>query len=195
MGFLGLFKKKGPPKEVRDTLRTMMREEEGRKLADEAISYRNVGNFQKAFELLKRAATEFDYKPARVLIGTTAVLKGDIEGAIGWFEVQIKELEHDNEFPLIELYANLGSIYSKCHKDYARALEIYVKALQAPRPAIIADEGYSHMESNVYHDMAIAYCNLGDAVQARQCAEKRMQVEPDCPDCKKVLAFCEGRGL
>ncbi len=74
-------------------MKKMAREEEGRKLADQAISYRNVGNFNKALELLKRALTEFDYKPAIVLIGTTAVLKGEIKNAIRWFELQIEERE------------------------------------------------------------------------------------------------------
>ncbi|TVL97529.1 MAG: hypothetical protein CV087_22240 [Candidatus Brocadia sp. WS118] len=190
MGIFSLFKKKkplDPPKEVRDVMEKMARMEEGRKLADQAISYRNVGNFNKALELLKRALTDFDYKPAIILIGTTAVLKGDIKNAVLWFELQIKEREKANDFPLIELYANLGSIYHKYYKNHKKALEQYIKALKAPRPSILDEEAYLHMESNVYHDMAIVYGHLDDAMRSRQCAEKCLRVKPDCPVCRKIL--------
>ena len=190
MGVLRLFKKKDrldPPKKVREVMKKMAREEEGRKLADQAISYRNVGNFNKALELLKRALTEFDYKPAIVLIGTTAVLKGEIKNAIRWFELQIEEREKANDFPLIELYANIGSIYHKYYKDNRKALEMYSKALKAPRLAMYDEEAYSHMESNIYRDLAVVYGHLGDAIRSRKCAEKRLRVQPDCPVCRKIL--------
>jgi tetratricopeptide (TPR) repeat protein len=97
-----------PPKEVQRVFEHMKRNLEGRRLADEAISYRNLGNYNRALELLKKALEEFDYKPAITLIGTTAVLKGDVEGAIQWFSLAIEQHLKRGDFPLIELYANLA---------------------------------------------------------------------------------------
>lgn len=184
MGLFKFFKKKDPLDGLWERTTRM---QEGRKLADKAISYRNVGNFDKALELLERSLSEFDYWPAITLIGTTTVLKGDIENAIRWFELQIKERESANDYPLIELYANLGSIHNAYRKDYAKALEMYAKALESPRPSMLDDEGYAIMESNVYHDMAIVYTNLNDGRRARECAQKHLRVQPECSVCRKTV--------
>ena len=184
-------KKKDLPEDIQRVFdkiwRVEAREQEGRKITDEAISYRNLGNFEKATELLYRALNEFEYTPAAVLVGTTLAMKGDIDGAIRWFELQIKEHGAANDFPLIEFYANLGSIYNRNRKDYAKALQMYASALKAPRPAIYDDQAYAQIESNVFHDMAIVYWTLGDHTRARRYVEERLRVQPDCPDCKKII--------
>jgi tetratricopeptide (TPR) repeat protein len=180
-------KKEEPPKALKRVFDIMGREFEGRKLVDEAISYRNLGDYEKALKLLYRALTEFKYAPAATLIGTTAVIKGDIDGAIRWFELQIKERGAANDPPLIELYANLGSIYNKYRRDYAKALQMYEMALKAPRPGIYDDQAYAQMESNVNHDIAVVYWTLRDHAKAREYAEARLRIQPDCPDCQKII--------
>ncbi len=189
MGLFDFFKKKdpnSPPREVREVMKKMARMLEGRKLADRAISYRNVGDFDKALRLLYRALTEFDYKPAILLIGNTAVKKGDIGNAIRWFKLQIKEQANKDGFPLIELYANLGSIYHNHCKEHTKALNMYNMALKAPRPKSLSTEAYAFMESNIFHDVACVYLSLGNGMKARTFAEKSLRVQPDCPTCRKI---------
>jgi|688.fasta_scaffold74973_1 tetratricopeptide (TPR) repeat protein len=189
MRIFDMFKKKKEelPEAVKRVFDVMGREFEGRKLTDEAISYRNLGDYEKALTLLHRALTEFKYAPAATLIGTTAVIKGDIDGAIRWFELQIKERGAANDLPLIELYANLGSIYNKFRRDYAKALQVYEMALKAPRPGIYDDQAYALMVSNVYHDIAVVYWTLKNNAKAREYAEARLRIQPDCPDCQKII--------
>jgi tetratricopeptide (TPR) repeat protein len=190
MGFFNFFKKKekAPPKEVRLVFEKMKRQMEGRKLADQAISYRNVGNYDKAFSLLEMALVDFGYKPAITLIGTTKVLQGDIEGAIEWFSDQLNTLREDGDYPVMEIYANLGSIYNKYLHDYTKALYMYNKALDLPRLNSVSEEHYRLMLSNVHHDMAIVYVNLGELSLAREYAKKRLGVQPDCADSKAIMA-------
>lgn len=124
---------------------------------------------------------------AATLIGTTAVIKGDIDGAIRWFELQIKERGAAKDLPLIELYANLGSIYNKYRKDHAKALQMYEMALKAPRPGIYDEQAYAQLESSVNHDIAVVYWTLRDHAKAREYAEARLRIQPDCPDCQKII--------
>lgn len=195
MGIFDLFRKKKKKKDLPEDVKRVFdkiwrvetREQEGRKITDEAISYRNLGNFEKATELLYRALNEFEYTPAAVLVGTTLAMKGDIDDAIRWFELRIKEHGAANDFPLIEFYANLGSIYNRYRKDYAKALQMYASALKALRPAMYDDQAYAQIESNVFHDMAVVYWTLGDHTRARRYVEERLRVQPDCPDCKKII--------
>lgn len=192
MPLFGFFRKKDdPPKSVQRIFHRLSRQMEGRKLADQALSYCNVGNFKKAFELLKKALEEYDYKPAITLIGTTGVLKGDIDMAIEWFTGWIEHVEVHNDYPLIELYANLGSIYFKYRKDYNLSLQMYKKGLSAPRASGFEDLDYTQVVSLVYHDMAVVYWHLKDIPLAREYAAKRLQSYPDCADCKEILAGCE----
>lgn len=187
MSLFDLFRRKRDdlPKEVRRMFAIQERYLNGKKLADEAISYRNVGNYEKAFELLKRAIDGYDYKSAITLVGTTAVMKGDIDAAIEWFSLQLRTLPDNGDYCLIELYANLGSIYNQYVRDYDRALEMYEKGLDACPPTDIDHRGYQLMVTNVYRDMAIVYQNLGDPDRAREYAQKVLQHSPELDDVVK----------
>lgn len=44
------------------------------------------------------------------------------------------------------------------------------------------------MESNVNHDIAVVYWTLRDHAKAREYAETRLRIQPDCPDCQKIIA-------
>jgi tetratricopeptide (TPR) repeat protein len=148
-------------------------------LADEAISYRNVGNYDKAFRLLKRAIDRHDYRAAIALVGTTAVMKGDIEGAIEWFSFQLRTLPDNGDYCLIELYANLGSIYNQYVQNYDRALEMYEKGLAAHPPVGIDRRGYDQMVTNAHRDMTIVYQNLGDLSRAKEYAQRVLRNSAD----------------
>lgn len=194
MGLFDIFRKREPlPRPVKRVFDAVTRELEGKKIVDEAISYRNVGNYQKSLSLLMKALTEFDYKPAILLIGTTAVESGDVEGAIEWFSTVIEDQTKRRDFPLMELYANLGSIYSKHRKEYRIAIELYQKALRAPRPPIFGDDYYMIATSAIQRDMAVTFYNLGDLLGAREFAERCLQVNGDCAISKEIISQCEIR--
>ena len=187
MGLFEFFKKKEKaPRDLRPILDKMKLHMEGRKLADEAISYRNFGDYGKAFQLLETSLRDYNYTPAITLIGTTKVLQGDINGAIQWFLKHLNTVSTD-AYPILELYANLGSIYNKYLNAYSEALQMYEKALEMPRPRTISEDNYRIMVSMVHHDMAIVYDNLGELSLARDYAKRRLEVVPDCPDCTEIV--------
>lgn len=186
MRFLDIFKrsKKEPPLPdgVKRVFQMMDRQMEGRRLADEAISYRNVGSFDKAFHLLKSALYEYEYTPAITLWGTTLLMKGDIQGAIEFFLRVVKEPDELVGYPLIEAYANLGSIYNQHIRDYRRALDMYEKGLAVPCPIGVEKDDYDLSVSLVYHDIAIVYWNLQDLPRAKEYSFKCLARSADLDD-------------
>lgn len=192
MGLFDIFRRKEKiPKAAERIFEAIQKELEGKKLADEAISYRNLGKYEKAFSLLMKALTEFDYKPALLLIGTTAIAKRDIDGAIDWFTTLIEDQGKRRDFPLIEIYANLGSIYFKYREDFEKSIDFYERALTAPRSPDFSSEYYQIAESSVHRDIAVVYQKFGDFSKAREHASKSLQVNPDCSVSKSVLLYCD----
>lgn len=188
MGIFNFFKnKEKTPDELRPIFDRMKRHMDGHKMADEAISYRNLGDYDKALQLLEVALRDYEYKPAISLIGNTKLLQGDINGAILWFTDHITTVSSD-EYPILEFYANLGSICNKYLNQYSRAIKFYEKALEMPRPYNISEDNYRIMVSMVHHDMAIIYENLGELSLAHEYAKRRLAVEPACLDCKEMIA-------
>jgi len=191
MSLLNPFRKnKKPPKEVEKVFEEMRVGLEGRKLADEAISYRNLGEYNKALRLLMDALEKYGYKPAITLIGTTALLKGDIEGAIKWFETNIKDHPKDEDGLLIEWYGNLGVIYLYKKEDWKTARVICERALNIPKPPKISDEQYEFMISLVHRDVAVAYLACGEITLALDFARKRLAFDPNDDSSKKVISMC-----
>ncbi len=190
MGIFNFFRKNKPPKEVEKVFEKMRLELEGRKLADEAISYRNLGEYNKAFELLRKAIEKYNYKPAITLIGTTAMIKGDFDGAIDWFEVNIKNPPKEEEYLLIEWYSNLGVIHLFKKEDCETACTIFEKALSIPKPSEISDDKYEAMISPIHRDLAIAYLACGQISLAASFARKRLAYDPNCEKSQRVISMC-----
>jgi tetratricopeptide (TPR) repeat protein len=190
MGFFNIFKKdKKPPKEFEKIFEKMKIQLEGKKLADEAISYQNLGEYERAYNLLMESIEKFNYLPAITLIGTTALLKGDIEKAIEWFEINIKNPPKGGSHLIIEWYANLGLIYFRKKEDIEKARMIYEKALCIPKPPEISDGLYNTIISGVHRDIAVVYLISGEISLANNFARKRLAFDPDCASSKKVLAM------
>ncbi|MEK6916185.1 MAG: tetratricopeptide repeat protein [Nanoarchaeota archaeon] len=142
MGLFDYFRKKETelPKELVPVFATMHKARLGRKLADEALSHRNINNFDKALSLLKESLEKYDYIPAMSLISTTLILNEQYIEAIKWINNCLKNLNEENSYIKIELLANLGLIYYSKFKDYKKALEIYLESLSIPKPSNISDE-------------------------------------------------------
>jgi tetratricopeptide (TPR) repeat protein len=194
MSFFNFFRNdKKPPKAVERVFEKMKVDLEGRELSDKAISYRNLGEYDKALTLLKDAIEKYNYKPAITLIGTTALLKGDVDSAISWFEVNIKKPPKDARYLLIEWYANLGVIYLYKKEDFTTACTMFEKALNIPKSDELSNAKYEAMISPIHRDIAIAYLACGENTLAVDFAKKRLASDPNCEKSKKVISMSLAR--
>ncbi len=185
--FRRLFQRRNDPMaNVRPILDRMALRMEGRRLADKALSHRALGQHDEALRLLHRVLAEYDYKPAITLIGTTMVQKGDLDGAIQWFTSQINKYESGCDYPLMELYSNLGAVLGFLIKDVERGIEYYEQALAAPRGPCLGESGYRAMASNIHHKLALLYLKAGDLRKASGYAALRLEVAPDCKECQGI---------
>lgn len=184
-------KEKKPPKEMIKVFEEMKTQMEGHKLADEALSYRNLGEYEKAYGLLMKSLQNYHYLPAITLIGTTAVIQGNIEKAIEWFELNTINPPKGNGYLIIEWYANLGLIYFLKKHDLEKARSIYEKALSIPKSNGIDDGSYDLIISGVHRDIAVVYFMCGQIILAAKYARIRLDFNPDCEIGKEILEACE----
>ncbi|MEK6684128.1 MAG: tetratricopeptide repeat protein [Nitrospirota bacterium] len=162
-------------------------------IVDQAISYRNLKQYDKAISLLKEAIRKYPaYLPAKTILGTTLAHSGDIDGAELQFNKILTEHAQRQDYPLVEVYANLGSLYHNDRKDIQTALKYYQLALNAPRPkeVRIDDRTYEVMVSAVFCDLCSIYFRKQDFQLARQYALKRLQTVNDCPTASRVNGHC-----
>jgi tetratricopeptide (TPR) repeat protein len=192
MGFFDFFKKKKPATEVEEVFERIHMRLTARKMVDQAISHRNLGQYDEAIALLNDVLKRYPiYRPAKTILGTTLMTKGDIEGAEKQFKKILAEHADGKDYPLIEVYANLGSLYNNHKKDISATLKYYQLALDSPKPDDVSDETYRLMVSNVYRDLCVIYFyKIRDLPVAKQFAMKRLEIVKDCSAAKKVYNFC-----
>jgi tetratricopeptide (TPR) repeat protein len=192
MGLFDFFKKKKLPTEVEKVFDKIHTELMARRMVDQAISHRNLGQYDQAICLLNDVLKKYPvYTPAKSVLGVTLMVKGDIEGAERHFKNMSIEYADGKEYPLAEIYANLGSLYHNHRKDIKTSLEYYQLALNSPKPDHISDEKYKIMMSGVYRDLCVIYFHkIRDLALAKQYAIKRLEVVKDCPAAKKIYDFC-----
>lgn len=208
MGFFDFFKKKKKlNKDVIKVFNKIHDELTARQMTDQAISYRNLKQYDKAIDLLKNAIKKYHYSPAKNILGVTLLIKGDIDAAEKYLKKVVSEHIEKDDYPLIELYANLGSLYHNEKNDTETALKYYELALNAPKPtkAGISDKSYEIMLSGVFRDLCLIYFNKTirqikqivtlkvlpqDFQLAKQYAFKRLQTEKKCPVASKVYGSC-----
>ncbi|MEK6692886.1 MAG: hypothetical protein AABY44_05605 [Nitrospirota bacterium] len=161
-------------------------------MTDQAISYRNLKQYDKAISLLKKAIDEYHYLPANSILGNTLAMKGDIDSAEAHFKKMLSDCIKGDDYPLIEIYANLGALYHNYRKDDKTALKYYELALNAPIPKAdgVSEIGYDLMVSNVYLDLCVIHFHLQEFSLAQQYALKRLQTVKDCPSTARVYGCC-----
>ena len=131
---------------------------EGKKLTNDAISHRQLGNFSEAAQLLKKALLQYDYNPAATIIVGTLMMQDkpkEAEEFIRDFMDSPRGLEDTGT--QIELLANLGSIYFRWYKKYDEAVEVYKKALSVAKPEDLSEEAYAFCRSGVHRDLTLLY--------------------------------------
>lgn len=191
MGFFNFFKKKkNASKGITNVFEEMRLQEEGKKLTNQGISYRNLGEYEKAMKIFMEAITKFSYMPAITYIGTTAILKGDIDGAIKWFEISIKKPPKGSNYMEFEWQNQLGLIYLYHKNDPDEAKNKFEAALRAPKPDKISDEIYKVIISETHRNLAAAHLLLGELDEAYFYAMKRLAVDPDCEKSQKIVSVC-----
>jgi tetratricopeptide (TPR) repeat protein len=192
MGIRDFFKKEVRPDEgVRKVFDKIDAVLTAKQMVNTAISHRNLGQHDKAISLLKEVIREYPvYAPAKTILGTTLAMSGDIDGAELQFKKILTEHAQGHDYPLVEVYANLGSLYHNYRKDVQAALKYYQLALSAPKPGGIENEGYEFMVSNVHKDLCVIYIRERNFSLAKQFAIKRLKKVKDCPTARKVYDLC-----
>ncbi len=192
MGIRDFFKKESPlDKDVKKVFDKLHVELTARQMVDQALSFRNLSQFDKAISLLKEVLIKYpSYTPAKTILGTTLAISGDIDGAELQFKKVLDEHSKGADFPLIEVYANLGSLYHNHRHDIQTALKYYQLALNALKPAMLDDNAYDFMVSNVHRDLCVIYFKQQDFTRAKQFAISRLQKVKDCAISLKIYNVC-----
>jgi len=196
MGIFGFGKKKDKlDKDVKQIFEKINDQLTAQQITDQAISYRNLKQYDKAKSLLKEAIGKHNYLPAKTILGTTLAKEGKIDEAEKQFKRIITAHSNANDYALIEVYANLGSLYHNYRKDDKTALKYYELALNAPMPKAYGvsekgEMGYGLMVSNVYLDLCIIHFYRKEFSLAQEYAFKRLQTVKDCPSAARVYGCC-----
>ena len=179
------------PKDVERIFGKLYDIEKVKGIVDKAISFRELGQYDKAIGMLKQVISDYpDYRPAKTVLGVTLLQKGDISEAQKYFKKILAEHSNDNEFMMTDVYANLGSIRWKHYDDIDGALEYYNLALNAPKIPSIDNDSCELIKSNVHKDLCWLYFGQKNLPLARKYAALRFGLVRDCPVASKVLGFC-----
>jgi len=191
MGIFDFFKKGTLDKDVGRVFHKMDNWLQGQQMVDQAISFRNLGQYDKAITILKETVGKYPiYVPAKIVLGNTLRIKGDIDGAEVLFKKILSEHATGDDYPLIEVYANLGVIYWLDRKDLKTSLKYYEIALNAKKPETIEDKKYELLRSDVYRDLCMIYFEAQNFELAKQYAFKRLQTIEHCPNASRVYGCC-----
>ncbi|MGO8762724.1 MAG: tetratricopeptide repeat protein [Desulfobaccales bacterium] len=191
MAFFDFFKKRKQENGTDAIFLKIHNFQQGKELVNKAISYRELGLYDKAIEILKHVLKEFpQYLPAKTILGTTLKAKGDINGAEDQFKKIITEHKNDNTYPLIEIYANLGALYYFDKNDKNVALEYYDLALKQPKSEKIDFQHYKIMISNIHRDLSLLFFREGDLILAKKHALIRLESNKDCATASKIYGLC-----
>ena len=193
MVFFDFFrKKKKLNKDVTKAFNKIHDELTARQMTDQAISYRNLKQYDKAIDLLKSAIKKYHYSPAKNILGVTLLIMGNVDAGEKYLKKVVSEHIENDDYPLIELYANLGSLYHNEKNDTEAALKYYELALNAPKPtkAGISDRAYEIMRSAVFRDLCSIYSGKHEIQRAKEYASMRLKSEKDCPIASRVYGNC-----
>ena len=191
MSILDIFRKikYDTPRELLPIFVKMKNDIKGKKLADEALSHRTIGNFTEAHSLLKKSLEKYNYTPAMILVSTTLILQKKFNEAIKWIHNCLKILDDNNSDIKIELFANLGLIYLHNLKDYNKALTAYLEALSINLPERIDEKVFELMKSNIHRDLAWVYFYLNDLKNSYKYCKLRLDVISDCEQTLKLKTY------
>ncbi len=187
MGIFDFLKKKKKEKDIEEIFKKASRFTEAKQLVDKAISYRNLKQYDKAIKTLEDVLINYSfYLPAKTILGTTLLAKGDLNKAENQFNKILSEHSDDGQYALTEVYANLGALNYFHKNEKKTALEYYQLGLKSPRPENIDSNTYELLISNIYRDLSLLYSIEGDYLSAKKYAMLRLSVNKKCPIASKA---------
>lgn len=184
------------PKDVEKIFKEISKAQQPREMVDKAISFRNLGQFDKALGILNAVIKNHpEYEPAVPILGTTLMMKGEIDAAERYLLGVLNKYRSGNNFAIFEIYANLGLLRWKHRHDIDGALKYYGLALKSPKPDrkegwSLTDENFEIARSNVYRDLGMLHFDSGNISLAKQFATMRLNIVKDCYIASKTLGTC-----
>ncbi len=197
---MGLFKRKKSNSdnnkqelspEIERIFSKLSENQEASKKVDKAISYRELGEFDKSIKILKNVTKEYpEYFPAKNALGVTLLRKGDFKQAEWLFLNIAKDSRNGSEkFPLTDVYANLGVIRWKNYDDIDGAIKFYKLAIADESNPEIDQKAYEMARSGPHRDLCWLYFGKQDLKKAMYHAKKRLDIVSDCIIASKVLGI------
>jgi tetratricopeptide (TPR) repeat protein len=187
MGVFDFIKNRKRNKDIEEIFKKATPFAEAKQLVDKAISYRNLKQYEKAIKILEDVLTNYPfYLPAKTILGTTLLKKGEVNKAENQFKKILSEHATDGQYALAEVYANLGALnyFQKDNKE--AALEYYQLGLKSPKPENIDSKLHELSISNIYRDLSLLYSIEGDYLSAKKYATLRLSVNKNCPIATKA---------
>jgi len=197
MGLFGRFKKNNdpPPQKLPNKIELIFEKLhhnlEAAAKVDKAISYRELGEHAKAIELLKEVIKKHpQYHPAKTVLGVTILHKGDVRQAECFFLDMLKNFAKNSDYPLTEVYGNLGVIRWKHFNDIEGAINFYKSGISDNSCSLIDKETYEIGRSSLHRDLCFIYFGQNNCEEAQRHAKIRLTIDNDCHIASKVLGIC-----
>jgi tetratricopeptide (TPR) repeat protein len=169
----------------------LSKNQEASKKVDKAISYRELGEYDRSIKILKDIINQYPaYFPAKNALGVTLLRKGDFKQAEWLFLNIAKDSRNGSEkFPLTDVYANLGVIRWKNYDDIDGAIKFYKLAIADESSPEIDQKTYEMVRSGPHRDLCWLYFGKQDLKNAMYHAKKRLDIVSDCIIASKVLGI------
>lgn len=185
-----------------DFLRRRQEDADGRKIfekirdfqaakatVDKGLSFRELGHFGEAIQLLEQAVREFSfYSPGKSVLGNTYRLAGRLDDAEKIWRRGLAE--HSGDGVCIELLANLGSLYYFDRGDKTTALSLYQQALEYQSKDRDDEKTRAAAISAIHRDLCLLYMHENQSQLAKEHALERLALRDGCPVASKILAMC-----
>lgn len=190
MGIKKFFQERKEKKQIDKILDKVQHRQQAKDLINKAISYRNIKQFDKSIQILKDVLDKFpSYLPANSIYATTLRMMGKSNDAEKHLKSLIKKFSVSEEYPLTEIYANLGVIYYFDKNDLNMALKYYQLALDAPKNKRIDEESHKLVVSNVHRDLSWISFNEKKYSHSKKHALARLIVRKECPIASKFYGL------
>ncbi len=151
---------------------------------DNPIAYNRLGvaysrdrKYEQALMCFRNALKIHpDFRRARQHEALTLLLMSDFDAAQKSLE---KALELDDTW--VKGHRNLATIHS-LNSRYLAAIDHYQKAIELDKT-----------HARTWANLAMTHLMIGDTVNAQSCAEQAAALDPDDPQCRKVLDKCRSQ--
>ncbi len=155
----------------------------GKRLTNEALSLRELGDYEAAIKYLHYSVDVCKYFPAASILGNTLIASHNIEAGLQYFEQIVGTLVESRSPVGIEIYANLAGYCKRSNLEKAREW-IHKGRLYARD---LGDfESKNLVTSALDIEEAYLEAEAGNIERAKTLLEDRLSVFPECPLAHKL---------